>query len=369
MRETPADLVVLDLMLPGIDGLEVCRRLREQGDVPVIMLTALGGETDRVVGLEQAPMTTSPSHSRPRELVLRVDGVLRRTGEKSAPEGPLVDGDLVVDARQHIATLRGEQLQLTVREFDLLRFLVANPGVAYPATSCCPRFGAGPSATSRRSPCTCADCARRSRPTRRTRHGWSPSGASAIAGTRARRLRCAAKRASKPPRRTRFHDPRPGRDRPHRVRLGGWGRRRRAGPRLRPAAALAALALGVRRAGRRRRRRRRDHRDRAGDVPLRPRLRGRPDRCLVAGLVSKIFFAIGYPIFALHEAHNTCGQRRAARCQAPFNKVAANISLLEDRFQGGSAGAGTARLAMYAFHHRREMALSSRRAVRVAAKK
>jgi DNA-binding response OmpR family regulator len=131
MRDTPADLVVLDLMLPGIDGLEVCRRLREHSDVPVIMLTALGGETDRVVGLERGADDYVTKPFSPRELVLRVDGVLRRTGEKSAPAGPVEDGDLVVDATQHVATLRGEVLQLTVREFDLLRFLVANPGVAY----------------------------------------------------------------------------------------------------------------------------------------------------------------------------------------------------------------------------------------------
>lgn len=131
MRDNPADLVVLDLMLPGIDGLEVCRRLRETSDVPIIMLTALGGETDRVVGLERGADDYVTKPFSPRELVLRVDGVLRRTGEKSVPAGPVVDGDLVVDATQHVASLRGEALQLTVREFDLLRFMVANPGVAY----------------------------------------------------------------------------------------------------------------------------------------------------------------------------------------------------------------------------------------------
>ncbi len=131
MRDQAADLVVLDLMLPGIDGLEVCRRLRDQGDVPIIMLTARGGETDRVVGLERGADDYVTKPFSPRELVLRVDGVLRRTGEKRTPAGPVVDGDLVVDATQHVATLAGEPLQLTVREFDLLRFLVANPGVAF----------------------------------------------------------------------------------------------------------------------------------------------------------------------------------------------------------------------------------------------
>jgi DNA-binding response OmpR family regulator len=132
MRERPADLVVLDLMLPGIDGLEVCRRLRAQRDVPIIMLTALGGEADRVVGLERGADDYVTKPFSPRELVLRVDSVLRRVGERAQPAGgPLRDGDLVVDPAQHVATLGGDRLQLTTREFDLLRFLLANPGIAY----------------------------------------------------------------------------------------------------------------------------------------------------------------------------------------------------------------------------------------------
>ena len=84
MRDDPADLVVLDLMLPGIDGLEVCRRLRASSDVPVIMLTALGEETDRVVGLELGADDYVTKPFSPRELVLRVDSVLRRAGERTA---------------------------------------------------------------------------------------------------------------------------------------------------------------------------------------------------------------------------------------------------------------------------------------------
>ena len=132
MREEPADLVVLDLMLPGIDGLEVCRRLRESGDVPIIMLTALGGETDRVVGLERGADDYVTKPFSPRELVLRVDSVLRRAGEQEQPpDEPVTDGDLVVDPARHVATLAGKRLALTGREFDLLRFLVAHPGIAY----------------------------------------------------------------------------------------------------------------------------------------------------------------------------------------------------------------------------------------------
>ncbi len=131
MRDTPADLVVLDLMMPGIDGLEVCRRLRTTSDVPVIMLTALGSETDRVVGLEHGADDYVTKPFSPRELALRVDSVLRRSGERPIEPETLVDGDLVVDTGSHTASLGGRALALTVREFDLLRFLMANPGTAY----------------------------------------------------------------------------------------------------------------------------------------------------------------------------------------------------------------------------------------------
>ncbi len=132
VRDSPVDLVVLDLMLPGIDGLEVCRRLRASSDVPVIMLTALGSETDRVVGLEQGADDYVTKPFSPRELVLRVESVLRRAGERpDTDQGRLEDGDLVVDLGRHEATLAGRVLGLTAREYDLLRFLLAHPGVAF----------------------------------------------------------------------------------------------------------------------------------------------------------------------------------------------------------------------------------------------
>jgi DNA-binding response OmpR family regulator len=130
--ELAADLVVLDLMLPGIDGLEVCRRLRDAGPVPIIMLTALGAETDRVVGLELGADDYVTKPFSPRELTLRVDSVLRRTsGPAPAVPDVLTDGDLVLDSVRHEVTLRGDVLSLTAREFDLLRFLLAHRGEAF----------------------------------------------------------------------------------------------------------------------------------------------------------------------------------------------------------------------------------------------
>ena len=125
------DLVVLDLMLPGMDGFEVCRQLTERRDVLVIMLSALGAETDRVVGLERGADDYVTKPFSPRELVLRVDGLLRRADERATPAARLVDADLVVDTGRHEATLAGDVLALTVREFDLLAFLLASPGAAF----------------------------------------------------------------------------------------------------------------------------------------------------------------------------------------------------------------------------------------------
>src|SRR6188472_2271905 len=126
------DIVVLDLMLPGIDGLEVCRRLRRQGSLPIVMLTALGDEADRVVGLELGADDYVAKPFSPRELVLRVDSVLRRSGERGMPDDVVLrDGDLVLDSAQHVVKRAGARLMLTSREFDLLRFFLSNAGVAF----------------------------------------------------------------------------------------------------------------------------------------------------------------------------------------------------------------------------------------------
>ncbi|MBA2445388.1 MAG: response regulator transcription factor [Nocardioidaceae bacterium] len=125
-------LVVLDVMLPGIDGLEVCRQIRVGSDIPVILLTALGAEEDRVVGLELGADDYLTKPFSPRELVLRVGSVLRRTGELAAPPPDVVrDGDLVLDGPRRQAYLGDRQVPLTMREFDLLRFFIAHAGTAF----------------------------------------------------------------------------------------------------------------------------------------------------------------------------------------------------------------------------------------------
>ncbi|MCG5219688.1 response regulator transcription factor [Streptosporangium sp. KLBMP 9127] len=129
----PPDLLVLDLMLPKMDGLQVCRRLRERWPVPVIMLTALGDEMDRVVGLETGADDYVTKPFSPRELALRVQSVLRRA--RGAPvttgTGVLRDADLRVNVGAHEVRLGDQEVMLTAREFDLLAYLMRNPRQAF----------------------------------------------------------------------------------------------------------------------------------------------------------------------------------------------------------------------------------------------
>ncbi|RJL32211.1 response regulator transcription factor [Bailinhaonella thermotolerans] len=130
---SPPDLLVLDLMLPGVDGLQVCRKLRERWPVPVIMLTALGEEIDRVVGLETGADDYVTKPFSPRELALRVQSVLRRArgAMVTGGTGVLRDGNLLVDVGAHEVRLGAEEISLTAREFDLLAFLMRNPRQAF----------------------------------------------------------------------------------------------------------------------------------------------------------------------------------------------------------------------------------------------
>jgi two-component system response regulator RegX3 len=126
---TGADLVLLDLMLPGLSGTEVCRQLRSRSNVPVIMLTAKDGEIDKVVGLELGAddYVTKPYHT--RELVARIRAVLRRHGEpEELQPAALEAGPVRMDVDRHVVTVAGVQVSLPLKEFELLELLLRNAG-------------------------------------------------------------------------------------------------------------------------------------------------------------------------------------------------------------------------------------------------
>jgi DNA-binding response OmpR family regulator len=131
----PPDLMVLDLMLPGLDGLEVFRRVRAAAPIPVIMLTARGDESDRVAGLDLGADDYVAKPFSPRELVSRVKSVLRRSQGAPAPAGStpatLSAGDIEVDVGARDVRVGGAPAALTVREFDLLVFLMAHPRTVF----------------------------------------------------------------------------------------------------------------------------------------------------------------------------------------------------------------------------------------------
>lgn len=128
-RAEQPDLVILDLMLPGIDGLEVCRTLRKAGDLPIIMLTAKDEEIDRVVGLEIGADDYVVKPFSVRELMARVKSVLRRAQLKPAETTPVLHiGDLRLDVARHQASWRDTPFELTAIQFELLRVFIANPG-------------------------------------------------------------------------------------------------------------------------------------------------------------------------------------------------------------------------------------------------
>jgi DNA-binding response OmpR family regulator len=129
--ESRPDLVVLDLMMPGMDGLEVMRRLREHERVSVILLTAKGEHSDRIIGLRLGADDYVVKPFSPAELVARVDAVLRRVDNSPALEEPIAFDDLELDPVARRVTVRGEEAQLTVREYDLLLHFVRHPGQVF----------------------------------------------------------------------------------------------------------------------------------------------------------------------------------------------------------------------------------------------
>lgn len=133
-RSWAPELIVLDLMLPELDGLEVCRTLQKEGSVPIIMLTARGEETDRVVGLELGADDYIVKPFSPRELVARIKAVLRRTNSEEthrAPGDVIRFNGLTVQPTTRRVEAAGKSVDLTAREFDLLCFLASHPGQVF----------------------------------------------------------------------------------------------------------------------------------------------------------------------------------------------------------------------------------------------
>ncbi len=126
------DLVILDVMLPGQDGFEVCRTIRKESAVPIIMLTARGEVTDRIVGLEIGADDYMPKPFEPRELVARIQNVLRRSVSSGKPKGSKLEYEgLSVDLDRRSAELDGKALDLTTMEYQLLALFAGNPGQTY----------------------------------------------------------------------------------------------------------------------------------------------------------------------------------------------------------------------------------------------
>ncbi|MGQ9909913.1 MAG: response regulator transcription factor [Candidatus Flexifilum sp.] len=135
LNDRPA-LVVLDLMLPGMDGWEVCRRVRTESDVPIIMLTARSDDIDRIVGLELGADDYLTKPFNPRELVARVKAILRRVDKDRRPAAPAAEtvithGNLTIYPERRIVTVDGRPVDLRVKEFDLLVALAENPGLVF----------------------------------------------------------------------------------------------------------------------------------------------------------------------------------------------------------------------------------------------
>jgi DNA-binding response OmpR family regulator len=131
MQSEHPDLVILDVMLPEQNGFEVCRTIRKSSSVPIIMLTARGEVTDRIVGLEIGADDYLPKPFEPRELVARIQNVLRRSGSRSQDGDELRYKDLIVNVERHTVELESQPLELTTMEFQLLALFAANPGRTY----------------------------------------------------------------------------------------------------------------------------------------------------------------------------------------------------------------------------------------------
>jgi DNA-binding response OmpR family regulator len=131
IRTGEPSLVVLDVMIPGVDGLELCRWIRGRSELPVILLTARVDETDRIVGLELGADDYVTKPFSPRELAVRVRTVLRRASRSPVTRRTIVLGDLHLDRGSRVVTRDGDEIMLTPKEFDLLWFLASHPGFVF----------------------------------------------------------------------------------------------------------------------------------------------------------------------------------------------------------------------------------------------
>lgn len=128
-RRDKPDLIVLDVMLPGLDGLEICRVLRKETDIPILMLTARKTESDKVIGLDLGADDYLTKPFSPRELVARIKAVMRRSGSEALSSPNILErGELVINPAKHEVFVRGEKIVLTFKEFELLKLLASHPG-------------------------------------------------------------------------------------------------------------------------------------------------------------------------------------------------------------------------------------------------
>jgi DNA-binding response OmpR family regulator len=123
-------IVILDIGLPGMDGFDVCRDMRARSNVPILMLTARDEEPDRIVGLEVGADDYLTKPFSPRELVARMKAILRRSEPQEGKEKSVALGDVVLDRESHDVTVAGKPVELTAKEFDLLAYFMAHPGIA-----------------------------------------------------------------------------------------------------------------------------------------------------------------------------------------------------------------------------------------------
>ena len=130
----PYDIIILDLMLPGMDGMEICRQVRQEGSTPIIMLTAKDSDVDKILGLEMGADDYMTKPFNMRELLARIKAVLRRAAaeEKRPPRRRMEAGDIVIDEERHEVMVSGEVVEMPLMEYRLLEIFMKNPGKALP---------------------------------------------------------------------------------------------------------------------------------------------------------------------------------------------------------------------------------------------